>query len=920
MVLPVLLVLVLGAGQVPTSTTPAAGPAGTAPAAGPAGATPAAATIVEPPRLSYKVDPVYPPEAWAAGREAAVALAIDIDAQGLVSDVAVLESGGADFDAAAVAAARQFVFTPAIASDGQSVPVRIRYRTRFVVQLVRTTTPSATSSTSLPAPVLAGVDVPEPINYRGTIKETGTRAPIGFASVVITSSTGLVLTSTEADGAGRFAFRGVPVGRHRVRVSAAFFAVLEADELITPREELEVLYRLERTARSPYEVFVRAKVPRKEVSRRTIQFEEIRRVPGTQGDAIRVIQNLPGVARAPFGLGLLVVRGAPPQSTGVFIDGHQIPLLFHFGGVGGVTSVINSRTLDQINFYPGGFSPEYGRLSAGVVELVSRDPATDRVHGEAQVDFLTIVPINVSVFLEGPLTSDPADGAFFFSLRRSSIDGVFALATELLDASVALAPRYYDYQARWVKPLGDGADLSLSLYGSDDELVLVGAPDLGPNTGGPTGTRSRTYFHRFNPRLRLKSGDSELTISPIFGADFTDTETSGAGPNSDFSLRISNWSAGIRVDGKTEVSESLRLTIGGELRQYAFDAEFVVPSFQAVKDFPSPINVDLPTRRDRAVIPVLLASAYVEAEWSPLPGLTLWPGLRFDAYDFEAEEQLLVDPRLVEGRSVFGLDPRLTARYALTEDVALKGQAGIYREPPLPPQVYINADLPLQRAQQYSLGFDWDLIEKLSLDVQGFVRFNENFPRQTGDVEVVDGKVRPVGLRPDGEQRAYGLELLLKLEERWGLYGWIAYTLSRSEFRRDDGEDDWDSSFFFDQTHNLNIVAVYELALNWHVGARFRFVTGGGLPATSARWYDADADAYRRDIEGEERAPPFHQLDLYIEKKWSFEEWFLELYLDVQNVYNATNTEAFIPTFDFKRTERLPGIPIFPSLGIRGTF
>jgi hypothetical protein len=49
------------------------------------------------------------------------------------------------------------------------------------------------------------------------------------------------------------------------------------------------------------------------------------------------------------------------------------------------------------------------------------------VHGEAQVDFLTIVPINVSVFLEGPLTSDPADGAFFFSLRRSSIDGVFAL-------------------------------------------------------------------------------------------------------------------------------------------------------------------------------------------------------------------------------------------------------------------------------------------------------------------------------------------------------------------------------------------------------------------------------------------------------------------------------------------------------------
>jgi hypothetical protein len=104
------------------------------------------------------------------------------------------------------------------------------------------------------------------------------------------------------------------------------------------------------------------------------------------------------------------------------------------------------------------------------------------------------------------------------------------------------------------------------------------------------------------------------------------------------------------------------------------------------------------------------------------------------------------------------------------------------------------------------------------------------------------------------------------------------------------------------------------------LGTRFRFVTGGGLPTTVARWYDADVDGYRRSTAGETRAPPFHQLDVYIERKWDFDEWYLELYLDVQNVYNASNTEVFIPTFDFKRTERLPGVPIFPSLGIRGTF
>ena len=924
MAIPVLLALALAAQAPPAVATATVAP-----------------RLLEPPKLIQKVEPVYPPAAWTEGREAAVALAIDIDTEGHVTAVEVLESGGADFDAAAVDAARQFVFSPAIgdhrpssstpqqpsaASQGQGpMAVRIRYRTRFVITVVTTTVaaPPPLASTTTSAPTIADLPpVPQSaVNFLGTVREGGTRAPVAYAGVVVQSETGEVLTSTETNEAGKFALRGVPEGKHTIRVSAAYFATLEVQESLSARESVEVLYFMERTDRSPYEVFVRGKIPRKEVSRRTIQFEEIRRIPGAQGDAIRVLQNLPGVARAPFGLGLLVVRGAPPQSTGVFFDGHRIPLLFHFGGVGGVTSVVNSRALDQINFYPGGFSPKYGRLSAGAVELVSREPATDRVHGEAQIDFLTIVPINVSVFLEGPVTSDPNDGTFFFSLRRSSIDGIFALATELLDASIALAPRYYDYQARWVKPLADRATLSFSFYGSDDELVLVGAPDLGgANAGGPTGTRSRTFFHRFNPRLTLRpDDDTKIEISPIVGADFTDTQTTGGGPNSDFSLRIENFNAGLRIDGETKMSDKIELYAGGELLYYGFTADFTVPSFQSVKDFPSPINVDLPLRKDRARIPVLLATAYAEMRIEPIEGLTLYPGLRLDGYDFQAEEQLLVDPRLVEGRSVFGLDPRLTARYEFNDDFAVKGQVGLYRQPPLPPQLYVNATLPLEVAQQYSFGIEWDLIEKLNLDIQGFYRFSDQVPRGTNDVEVSDGILRPVGLRGDGQQRSYGLEVLLKLEKRWGFNGWIAYTLSRSEFRRAD-DDEWRPNFIFDQTHNLNIIAVYELALNWALGARFRFVTGGGLPDTTARWYDADADQYRRNTDGETRAPPFHQLDLYIEKKWSFDEWYLEIYLDVQNIYNASNTEAFIPTFDFKRTERLPGIPIFPSLGIRGTF
>ena len=69
------------------------------------------------------------------------------------------------------------------------------------------------------------------------------------------------------------------------------------------------------------EVIVRGERPAREVTRRTVDRREIERIPGTGGDALRSIQNLPGVARPPGLSGLLVVRGSGPQDTATFIDG-----------------------------------------------------------------------------------------------------------------------------------------------------------------------------------------------------------------------------------------------------------------------------------------------------------------------------------------------------------------------------------------------------------------------------------------------------------------------------------------------------------------------------------------------------------------------------------------------------------------------
>ena len=78
------------------------------------------------------------------------------------------------------------------------------------------------------------------------------------------------------------------------------------------------------------ETRVRARPEHPEETKQTLTSAELTTVPGTLGDPLRVLQNMPGVARAPFGLGLLIVRGANPSDTGVFIGGEPIPVLYHF--------------------------------------------------------------------------------------------------------------------------------------------------------------------------------------------------------------------------------------------------------------------------------------------------------------------------------------------------------------------------------------------------------------------------------------------------------------------------------------------------------------------------------------------------------------------------------------------------------------
>ena len=235
----------------------------------------------------------------------------------------------------------------------------------------------------------------------------------------------------------------------------------------------------------------------------TVSAEEIRHIAGTQGDTLKAVQNLPGLARAPFNGGLIAVWGSAPGDTRVYADGVYIPTLYHFGGV---RSTVNASLVNSLTLLPGGYDVDHGRGLGGVVEIETRAPRTDGLHGFAQLDL-----VDVSGLLEGGIGKYFSFGAAF---RVSVLEFFLPL---FLNERTRFEPKYWDYQLKLHFKASSRDDIDLFFFGSDDELQ-VGLVDT---NGGPFHEFDQhTFFHRGLARWTHRfAGGATLMITPSVGYD-----------------------------------------------------------------------------------------------------------------------------------------------------------------------------------------------------------------------------------------------------------------------------------------------------------------------------------------------------------------------------------------------------------------
>lgn len=754
----------------------------------------------------------------------------------------------------------------------------------------------------------------------GPVRAAGQRTPLADTAVIAVPASSKRLRATADPASDR------PAWLREVRTGADGSLGLEVPPglvrlvIVAPGfERFEVVVEVKAGAATavqlfprplelnPYRTIVRAPTDRArvpDVAARTLSREEIATLPGTQGDPLRALQSLPGVARTPGGLGLLVLRGAAPNQSLVFVGEHPVPRAFH---VLSLASVVPGDIIDHINFVPGNFDSRYGNATGGVVVIEPRRGRRDGIHGFGKVDLAA-----AGTLVEGRLGKK--GGSFILAAQRAYIDGVLVAAQKLLGEQDFLLPRYYDYQAMIDHPLPGGGTISARVIGSGDRIRL-----RSDQFGGEKQTvfDFRSDYHRADIVVRKRVGPWRFMVSPAFRYDIGRR----AVPVQMSEQYRRDYVTSLRAEGVRELSDRFELVFGTDAQVDTFRAHSMTTDASGTPD-----QQPKDTRGTETWLGVY-TTAYLK-----LGPLLLTPGVRAAGF-------------IVGADTAFAVDPRLNARLELGERWNLRVGVGAYSQPRVrhyvgdarlvPGQARLgtsNLILPaffsnfeptvsfeplagtlrVARSVQASATIQHDFLAGYTMEVTGFFREQDNGVPPISAGQVLSGSTT----------RNLGLELLLRKPLTRRLYGWVAYTLMRSEVSFQARGDLPGGTFpaDFDQRHNLAIVASYKLPHNWQIGGRFRLVSGSPYtPVLGALQYDGSFIPITGELNSA-RFPPFHQLDLRVDHRWVRQRLSVTAYLDVQNVYNRSNIEAFIYNYDFASAAGGVGLPIFPSIGMRIDF
>lgn len=857
----------------------------------PVGQETLAPRLTKPPKLVKFVEAEYPEAEKSQGKTAAVVLQIAIDETGKVSGAEIVQSSGPNFDNAALEAVKQFEFEPA-EINGVPGPIRIHYRYDFVFK----------------------EELPTGALFEGVVRLKG-GSPLPGVTVALDDG-----ATTVTDAEGRFRFESLEPGKRQVLLSRDDLKGLQTEETLEAGQKLSASYEVEEVPEpsedeeeeaDDLEIVVTAPRLTKQTVSVRVDASDAKRVAGTQGDVLKIVENLPGVARATAGSGRVVVWGAAPEDTRVYVDGVRVPLLYHFGGL---RSVIHSDLVQSVELIPGAYGAAYGRGLGGIVRVEGKDPAEDRLHGSVQLDLL-----DASAAAHGPVAGN---NSFSIGGRRSHLNSIIeAVADDDVDEFFPI-PRYWDGQARFRH------NFSTREYAEVFSLVSSDRLSRSTISADPADRKRETRsldFQRLAARYRNTSEDGSVTEAlPWVGHDRSSLDANFSGKA--ISLELDTWLAGFRSSWTGRVASFLTASVGVDVEFSMVDAaragSFSLPAREGdARPWGQPPSSEV--SEDTWKVASGSAAPFIEGDFELFSGkLHVVPGLRLDPYFVSVNRRVPKRGNVADVgafTSDLALEPRISLRYAPSERIGFKLGYGQYRQPPLPEDLSAQFGNPLlgpASGRHFLAGAAFELFKGFHLEATGFLTMTEHLAVRNP----LESPLVAEALLARGEGRSYGAQFLLRRDLSSGFFGWVAYTILRAE-RRNGPEFDW-RLFDYDQTHVLTALAAYELGKGFDVGARIRYSSGYPRTPVVGAYLDSTRGTYepRLGALNSDRLPDFVQADLRVAKRWSIAGTELETYLDLQNVTNRENAEELAYSKDYSERRYIYGLPILPVVGANWSF
>lgn len=750
---------------------------------------------------------------------------------------------------------------------------------------------------------------------QATIKGFVTDKSNGEAAMFVTVSLEGTSFGGTTDVTGYYTLSKVPAGTYKLTVSSLEYQSISEEITVEAGKVYSRNFQIEPKVIELGGVEVSA--DREEaktqvtMSMETIRPMDIKRVPsfGGQQDIVQVLQVLPGFVSTGDQGGQLYIRGGSPVQNKVLLDGMIIYNAFHSIGL---FSVFDSDIISNADVYTGGFTGQFGGRISSIMDITTRDGNKKEFRGKIGAS-----PFGTKLLVEGPLKKLNEDG--------SGISYVLSVKRSYLEESSKLFYGYIDE---------DGLPFNFTdIYGK-------------LSFGGSGGSKFNLFGFSFNDDVRYQALSNLNWYNNGGGGNFV-IVPSGSAVLIKGNFAVSEYSISLKEEDLPDRSSTIngfnfgldfKYILGEDDIKYGVEVVGVRTDFQTF----NPLGVGIRQEDNNTELGGYLAYKKTAGKW------LIQPSVRIQYYS---------------SLSVFSPEPRLGLKYNATEFLRFKGAVGRYSQNLMqansdrdvvnlfygfltaPGNLQPEMIMPdgsvreirnsLQRANHYIIGFEYDITEKLNLNVEAYYKdFIQvtNLNRNKLFADNLDNADVPDALKKDyivESGPARGIDIMLKFEEKHSSV-WLVYSLS--DVDRWDGFRWYDP--VFDRRHNINFVAshafgkkkVWEASLRWNLGSGLPFtqtqgyyqapnVTGGiGSDYISANNNQLGV-LYAGLNEG--RLPAYHRLDLNLRRSWKFNDRMnLEVNAGVTNAYSREN----IFYFNRVTNERVNQLPFLPSLGFDLTF